>query len=71
MNEDTRVRPACVCLLVQVQGRVTYNGKTFKEFLPERTAIYVEQDDVHIGEMTVRETMDFSARCQGTGSNAG
>lgn len=57
--------------MVQVDGLVTYNGKTFKEFRPERTAVYVEQDDVHIGEMTVRETMDFSARCQGTGPNTG
>ncbi|KAK9232149.1 hypothetical protein WN943_022392 [Citrus x changshan-huyou] len=34
----------------------------------ERTAAYISQHDVHIGEMTVRETLAFSARCQGVGS---
>ncbi|KAH9666887.1 ABC transporter G family member 40 [Citrus sinensis] len=28
----------------------------------------ISQHDVHIGEMTVRETLAFSARCQGVGS---
>jgi hypothetical protein len=35
------------------------------EFVPERTAAYISQHDLHIGEMTVRETLAFSARCQG------
>ncbi|KAI4350304.1 hypothetical protein L6164_004772 [Bauhinia variegata] len=38
------------------------------EFVPQRTAAYVSQNDLHIGEMTVRETLAFSARCQGVGS---
>ncbi|XP_058004744.1 pleiotropic drug resistance protein 1-like isoform X3 [Hevea brasiliensis] len=37
------------------------------EFIPQRTAAYVSQYDVHIAEMTVRETLAFSARCQGVG----
>ena len=41
------------------------------EFLPQRTAIYVEQEDNHLPELTVRETFDFSARCQGVGAQAG
>lgn len=41
------------------------------EFVPERTAAYISQYDVHIGEMTVRETLSFSARCQGVGSRYG
>ena len=41
------------------------------EFIPVRTAAYVPQDDVHTGEMTVRETLDFSARVQGAGFRAG
>nr|XP_043634623.1 pleiotropic drug resistance protein 1-like isoform X2 [Erigeron canadensis] len=49
-------------------GRVTYNGHELEEFVPERTCAYISQIDVHIGEMTVRETLDFSARCQGVGS---
>ncbi|GMN72516.1 hypothetical protein TIFTF001_056017 [Ficus carica] len=38
------------------------------EFVPRRTAAYISQHDSHIGEMTVRETLAFSARCQGVGS---
>jgi ABC-type multidrug transport system ATPase subunit len=37
------------------------------DFVPQRTAAYVSQHDLHIGEMTVRETLAFSARCQGVG----
>jgi hypothetical protein len=41
------------------------------EFVPERTAAYISQHDLHIGEMTVRETLEFSARCQGVGTRFG
>jgi ABC-type multidrug transport system ATPase subunit len=41
------------------------------EFVPERTAAYISQHDLHIGEMTVRETLAFSARCQGVGFRLG
>ncbi|WJX09854.1 transcription factor [Trifolium repens] len=50
-------------------GRVTYNGQGLEEFVPQRTSAYVSQYDNHIGEMTVRETLAFSARCQGVGQN--
>ena len=56
---------------MQVNGRVTYNGHELAEFYPERTAVYVEQEDQHMPELTVRETFDFSNCCQGVGSNAG
>ncbi|KAI3773385.1 hypothetical protein L1987_47912 [Smallanthus sonchifolius] len=49
-------------------GKVTYNGHELHEFVPERTSAYISQNDVHIGELTVRETLAFSARCQGIGS---
>ncbi|KAI3521650.1 hypothetical protein L1887_11122 [Cichorium endivia] len=49
-------------------GKVTYNGHELHEFVPERTSAYISQNDIHIGEMTVRETLAFSARCQGVGS---
>uniref|UniRef100_A0A2N9H7W4 ABC transporter domain-containing protein n=1 Tax=Fagus sylvatica TaxID=28930 RepID=A0A2N9H7W4_FAGSY len=48
-------------------GKVTYNGHGMEEFVPQRTSAYISQHDVHIGEMTVRETLAFSARCQGVG----
>uniref|UniRef100_A0ACD6A143 Uncharacterized protein n=1 Tax=Avena sativa TaxID=4498 RepID=A0ACD6A143_AVESA len=38
-----------------------------EEFVAARTAAYISQDDLHRGEMTVRETLAFSARCQGVG----
>ncbi|KAL9671914.1 hypothetical protein QQ045_009487 [Rhodiola kirilowii] len=53
---------------LNVTGKVTYNGHSMDEFVPQRTAAYISQYDVHIGEMTVRETLAFSARCQGVGS---
>ncbi|KAK7336921.1 hypothetical protein VNO77_17474 [Canavalia gladiata] len=48
-------------------GKVTYNGHGMDEFVPQRTAAYVNQTDLHAGEMTVRETLAFSARVQGVG----
>ncbi|KAL5538741.1 hypothetical protein UlMin_046004 [Ulmus minor] len=55
-------------LALKFSGSMTYNGHGMNEFVPERTAAYISQHDVHIGEMTVRETLAFSARCQGVGS---
>lgn len=42
-----------------------------KEFVPQRTSAYISQHDLHNGDMTVRETLDFSARCQGVGYRYG
>ncbi|XP_068648074.1 pleiotropic drug resistance protein 1-like [Aristolochia californica] len=53
---------------LKVSGRVTYNGHEMDEFVPQRTSAYISQHDLHIGEMTVRETLAFSARCQGVGA---
>ncbi|PHT40513.1 Pleiotropic drug resistance protein 3 [Capsicum baccatum] len=53
---------------LKVSGRVTYNGHGMDEFVPQRTSAYISQNDLHIGEMTVRETLAFSARCQGVGA---
>lgn len=50
---------------LQVSGKVTYNGHNLNEFVPQRTSAYVTQQDWQVAEMTVRETLDFSARCQG------
>ncbi|KAL3335028.1 hypothetical protein AABB24_031317 [Solanum stoloniferum] len=52
---------------LMMSGRVTYNGHDLTEFVPQRTAAYVSQRDSHIAEMTVRETLEFSGRCQGVG----
>ncbi|KAL5701728.1 transcription factor [Ranunculus cassubicifolius] len=54
---------------LKVSGRITYNGHEMNEFVPQRTSAYISQHDIHIGEMTVRETLDFSVKCQGTGTS--
>ncbi|GLT67729.1 hypothetical protein SLA2020_400150 [Shorea laevis] len=53
---------------LKCSGRVTYNGHELNEFVPQRTAAYISQHDVHIAEMTVRETLAYSSRFQGVGS---
>ncbi|KAB5574280.1 hypothetical protein DKX38_001474 [Salix brachista] len=53
---------------LKVTGDLTYNGYELKEFMPRKSSAYISQNDVHIGEMTVKETLDFSARCQGVGT---
>uniref|UniRef100_K4A4V9 ABC transporter domain-containing protein n=1 Tax=Setaria italica TaxID=4555 RepID=K4A4V9_SETIT len=55
---------------LKVTGDISYNGYRLDEFVPEKTAAYISQYDLHIPDMTVRETLDFSARCQGVGSRA-
>lgn len=56
---------------VTTTGTVSYNGKTFDQFRAVHTAAYVDQNDLHQPELTVRETFNFAARCQGTGHKAG
>ncbi|CAH2064224.1 unnamed protein product [Thlaspi arvense] len=53
---------------LKCSGEITYNGHRLDEFVPQKTSAYISQYDLHIAEMTVRETVDFSARCQGVGS---
>ncbi|BFG42856.1 hypothetical protein CerSpe_291300 [Prunus speciosa] len=52
---------------LKFSGSVTYNGYEMQEVVPQRSAAYISQHDVHIAEMTVKETLAFSARCQGVG----
>ena len=52
-----------------MSGKITYCGHEFSEFIPQRTCVYISQHDLHNAEMTVRETMDFSGRCLGVGTN--
>ncbi|KAL6560638.1 drug-responsive transcription factor pdr3 [Orobanche gracilis] len=55
---------------LKVTGEVTYNGYKLEEFIPQKTSAYIGQYDLHVPEMTVRETLDFSSHCQGIGSRA-
>lgn len=56
---------------LKTEGKVTYNGYGLNEFVAQKTAAYVSQHDLHVGELTVRETMDFSAHVLGVGSQFG
>ncbi|KAE8817327.1 ABC transporter G family member 42 [Hordeum vulgare] len=53
---------------LRCNGEVAYNGYPLDKFVPQKTAAYISQTDVHVGAMTVKETLDFSARCQGVGT---
>ncbi|KAI8531783.1 hypothetical protein RHMOL_Rhmol11G0162400 [Rhododendron molle] len=55
---------------LKVAGEVSYNGQQLEEIIPQKTSAYISQNDLHIPKMTVRETLDFSARCQGVGTRA-
>ncbi|XP_061340282.1 ABC transporter G family member 39-like isoform X3 [Gastrolobium bilobum] len=48
-------------------GRITYCGHELNEFVPPKTCAYISQHDLHFGQMTVREILDFSGRCLGVG----
>ncbi|XP_022752647.1 ABC transporter G family member 31 isoform X2 [Durio zibethinus] len=50
---------------LKTSGDITYNGTKLDEFYVKRTSAYISQTDNHIPELTVRETLDFAARCQG------
>lgn len=49
---------------LQKSGRISYNGHSFDEFCVQRTSAYISQSDNHLEDLTVRETLDFAARCQ-------
>ncbi|KAK7268421.1 hypothetical protein RIF29_21119 [Crotalaria pallida] len=53
---------------LRVSGRVTYCGHELSEFIPQRTCAYISPHNLHHGEMTVRETLDFSGHCLGVGT---
>jgi ABC-type multidrug transport system ATPase subunit len=48
---------------LRISGSIKYNGMELHEFQPRRTAGLVKQQDNHLSELTVAETVDFSFRC--------
>ncbi|KAH6761149.1 pleiotropic drug resistance 5, partial [Perilla frutescens var. frutescens] len=56
--------------LQQTTGEISYNGDNLEDFIASKVSAYVNQYDQHIPDMTVRETLDFSGRCQGVGNRA-
>ncbi|PHU01483.1 Pleiotropic drug resistance protein 2 [Capsicum chinense] len=50
---------------LRVAGKISYGGHELSEFIPQRTCAYISQHDLHHGEMTVRETLDFAGRSVG------
>ncbi|KAF1867088.1 hypothetical protein Lal_00049516 [Lupinus albus] len=63
--------PGCgkTTFLMALAGKLDQSLK-LDEFVPQKSSAYISQYDLHVPEMTVRETIDFSARCQGVGSRA-
>lgn len=59
----------CGAAPVGTTGSVAYNGHDLSEFNVVRTARYVAQFDLHNPQLTVRETLTFSAMVQGPGYN--
>ncbi|KAF3678437.1 Pleiotropic drug resistance protein 5 [Capsicum annuum] len=53
---------------IRVNGSISYCGHELSHFIPRRTCAYISQHDIHHGEMTVRETLDFSGRYLGVGT---
>ncbi|KAK7284890.1 hypothetical protein RJT34_19644 [Clitoria ternatea] len=53
---------------LRTSGKVTYCGHELNEFVARKTCAYISQHDIHYGEMTVKETIDFSGRCLGVGT---
>lgn len=47
---------------------LNYCGHDLNKFVAKKTCAYISQHDLHHGEMTVRETLDFSAHCLGVGT---
>ncbi|MCD7447230.1 Pleiotropic drug resistance protein 2 [Datura stramonium] len=52
----------------RVAGKISYCGHEISDFIPQRTCAYISQNDLHHGEMTVRETLDFAGRSLGVGT---
>ncbi|PWA42502.1 plant PDR ABC transporter associated [Artemisia annua] len=52
---------------LNVSGNITYCGHQLSEFIPQRTCTYISPNNLHTGEMPVRETLNFSGRCLGVG----
>ena len=46
-----------------INGEIRYNGKLTNEFNVRRSASYVDQQDNHIADLTVRETLLFALQC--------
>ncbi|KAL8101585.1 hypothetical protein AgCh_033473 [Apium graveolens] len=64
---DIYIRMAASELALVITREISYNGHTLNEFVAQRTSAYVSQRDRHTAEMTVRETLELSGRCQGFG----
>lgn len=56
---------------IQASGEVSYNECKLDDLNSQKISAYISQYDLHTPEMTVRETIDFSARCQGVESRKG
>jgi ABC-type multidrug transport system ATPase subunit len=65
------MKALCGVAPVATTGSITYNGHALDEFNVVRTAQYVSQHNLGNPSLTVKETLMFSAMCQGPGYNPG
>lgn len=63
-------RPVAPLPPPQISGKVRYNGRGAAEFDLRRSGAYVDQYDVHIPTLTVRETLWFALRSLRSGGAA-
>ena len=49
---------------LSISGSVKYNGKSPEDFVLRRTAAYIDQDDNHLANLPVGETLRFAWQCQ-------
>ncbi|KAL4434347.1 hypothetical protein ABPG75_000788 [Micractinium tetrahymenae] len=49
---------------LRISGSIKYNGLGLDDFQSRRTAGLVQQQDNHIADLTVQETVEFAFRCQ-------
>ena len=68
---NLQLRSIFYIVFIQVSGEVSYNECKLDDLNSQKISAYISQYDLDTPEMTVRETIDFSARCQGVESRKG
>ncbi|PHU19892.1 ABC transporter G family member 43 [Capsicum chinense] len=46
---------------LKVSREISYNVYKLPEFVPQKTSVYISQNNLYFPEMTVRETLDYSS----------
>ncbi|XP_044432164.1 ABC transporter G family member 42-like [Triticum aestivum] len=54
---------------LRCNGEVAYNGYSLDKFVPQKTAAYISQTDVHVGVMTVKEHLNSQPGARASAPN--